>query len=165
MKKEQLLNLLNEQANQPTTKTTRKDIIKVVAQLVEKHIKDNADVYGISTTRKHTNYVNLGDVVEIVAKSIFNNDLHKNNNSYDVEHNGEKVEVKFATSDAYAHKINKNNIVDYYLIITYTKALGGMVFKVPYTERQQIKVNKQGRVITNQLAKYIDNDLTKRVFH
>ena len=76
MKKNELLNLLNEQAQEPTTKTTRQQIIKVVAHLVEKHIKDNADIQGISTTR-NAKGVNLGDVVEIIAKSIYKNELVK----------------------------------------------------------------------------------------
>ena len=164
MKKTELLKLLNEQAKQPNTKTTRQQIIKVVAHLVEKHIKDNADIQGISTTR-NANGVNLGDVVEIIAKSIYKNELVKDNKDYDLTDNGEKVEVKFTTSDAYAHKINQEQKVAYYLIIAYTQNEGGTVFKIPFAERNNIKVNKQGRVITNQLAKYQDKELTKRVFH
>ena len=79
--------------------------------------------------------------------------------------NGEKVEVKFTTSDAYAHKINQDQKVAYYLIIAYTQSEGGIVFKIPFAEKDNIKTNKQGRVITNQLAKYQDKELTKRVFH
>ena len=164
MKKTESLNLLNEQEKQHNTKTTRQQIIKVVAHLVEKHIKDNADIQGISTTR-NANGVNLGDVVEIIAKSIYKNELVKDNKDYDLTDNGEKVEVKFTTSDAYAHKINQEQKVAYYLIIAYTQNEGGTVFKIPFAERNNIKVNKQGRVITNQLAKYQDKELTKRVFH
>ena len=164
MKKNELLNLLNEQAKQPNTKTTRQQIIKVVAHLVEKHIKDNADIQGISTTR-NANGVNLGDVVEIIAKSIYKNELVKDSKDYDLTDNGEKVEVKFTTSDAYAHRINQEQKVAYYLIIAYTQSEGGTVFKIPFAERDNIKTNNQGRVITNQLAKYQDKELTKRVFH
>ena len=164
MKKTELLNLLNEQANEPTTKTTRQHIIKVVANLVKKHIKDNADIQGIYQTRNEKG-VNLGDVVEIIAKSIYKNELVKDSKDYDLTDNGEKVEVKFTTSDAYAHKINQDQKVAYYLIIAYTQSEGGTVFKIPFAERDKIKVNKQGRVITNQLARFQDNDLTKRVFH
>ena len=164
MKKIELLNLLNEQAKQPNTKTTRQQIIKVVANLVKKHIKDNADIQGISTTR-NAKGVNLGDVVEIITKSIYKNELVKDSKDYDLTDNGEKVEVKFTTSDAYAHKINPEQKVAYYLIIAYTQSEGGIVFKVPFAERDKIKVNNQGRVITNQLARFQDNNLTKRVFH
>ena len=164
MKKIELLNLLNEQAKQPNTKTTRQQIIKVVANLVKKHIKDNADIQGISTTR-NAKGVNLGDVVEIITKSIYKNELVKDSKDYDLTDNGEKVEVKFTTSDAYAHKINPEQKVAYYLIIAYTQSEGGIVFKVPFAERDKIKVNNQGRVITNQLARFQDNNLTNRVFH
>ena len=164
MKKTELLNLLNEQANEPTTKTTRKQIIKVVANLVKKHIKDNADIQGINPPRKAKG-VNLGEVVEIITKSIYKNELVKDNKDYDLTDNGEKVEVKFTTSDAYAHRINPDQKVAYYLIIAYTQSEGGVVFKVPFAEKDNIKTNKQGRVITNQLAKYQDKELTKRVFH
>lgn len=164
MKKTELLNLLNEQAKQPNTKTTRQQIIKVVANLVKKHIKDNADIQGINPTR-NAKGVNLGEVVEIITKSIYKNELVKDSKDYDLTDNGEKVEVKFTTSDAYAHKINQEQKVAYYLIIAYTQSEGGMVFKVPFAERDKIKVNKQGRVITNQLARFQDDNLTKRVFH
>lgn len=164
MKKTELLNLLNEQAKQPNTKTTRQHIIKVVTNLVKKHIKDNADIQGISTTR-NAKGVNLGDVVEIITKSIYKNELVKDSKDYDLTDNGEKVEVKFTTSDAYAHKINPEQKVAYYLIIAYTQSEGGIVFKVPFAERDKIKVNNQGRVITNQLARFQDNNLTNRVFH
>lgn len=164
MKKTQLLNLLNEQAKQPNTKTTRQQIIKVVADLVDKHIKDNDNIQGINPTRNRKG-VNLGEVVEIIIKSIHKNKLVKDSKDYDLTDNGEKVEVKFTTSDAYSHPINPKQKVAYYLIIAYTKADGGMVFKVPFAERQNIKTNKQGRVITNQLARYLDKELTERVFH
>lgn len=164
MKKTELLNLLNEQAKEPTTKTTRQQIIKVVANLVKKHIKDNADIQGVNLTRNEKG-VNLGEVVEIITKSIYKNELVKDNKDYDLTDNGEKVEVKFTTSDAYAHRINPDQKVAYYLIIAYTQSDGGMVFKVPFAERDKIKVNKQGRVITNQLARFQDDNLTKRVFH
>ena len=164
MKKTELLNLLNEQAKEPTTKTTRQHIIKVVANLVKKHIKDNADIQGINLTR-NAKGVNLGEVVEIITKSIYKNELVKDSKDYDLTDNGKKVEVKFTTSDAYAHRINPDQKVAYYLIIAYTQSEGGMVFKVPFAEKDNIKTNKQGRVITNQLAKYQDKELTKRVFH
>lgn len=163
MNKTQLLNLLNEQVNQPNTKTTRQQIIKVVANLVSKHIKDNANIQGINPTRNGKG-VNLGEVVEIITKSIYKNKLIKDSKDYDLTDNGEKVEVKFTTSDAYSHSINPSQKVAYYLIIAYTKALGGMVFKVPFAEKDNIKTNRQGRVITNQLAKYQDKELTERVF-
>lgn len=164
MKKTELLNLLNKQAKEPTTKTTRQQIIKVVANLVKKHIKDNADIQGINPTRNEKG-VNLGEVVEIITKSIYKNELVKDSKDYDLTDNGEKVEVKFTTSDAYAHRINPDQKVAYYLIIAYTQSEGGIVFKVPFAERDKIKVNNQGRVITNQLARFQDNNLTKRVFH
>ena len=164
MKKNELLNLLNEQAKQPGTKTTRQHIIKVVTHLVEKHIKNNADIQGINPPRKAKG-VNLGEVVEIITKSIYKNELVKDNKDYDLTDNGEKVEVKFTTSDAYAHRINQEQKVAYYLIIAYTQSEGGIVFKVPFAERDNIKTNNQGRVITNQLARFQDKELTKRVFH
>ena len=163
MKKTQLLELLNKQANQPNTKTTRQQIIKVVANLVSKHIKDNDNIQGINPTRNGKG-VNLGEVVEIITKSIYKNKLVKDSKDYDLTDNGEKVEVKFTTSDAYSHPINPRQKVAYYLIIAYTKADGGMVFKVPFAEKNNIQVNKQGRVITNQLARYLDKELTQKVF-
>ena len=164
MKKSEGLNLRNEQAKQADTKTTRQQRIRVVAHLVEKHIKNNADIQGINPTR-NAKGVNLGEVVEIITKSIYKNELVKDSKDYDLTDNGEKVEVKFTTSDAYAHRINPEQKVAYYLIIAYTQNEGGVVFKVPFAEKDNIKTNKQGRVITNQLAKYQDKELTKRVFH
>ena len=71
--------------------------------------------------------------------------------------------MKFSTSDAYAHPINRNEVVDYYLIITYSKKLGLIAFKVPYTQRNEIDINNQGRITINQKAKFIDKDLTERL--
>lgn len=163
MKKEMLLKVL---ANQKTLtkKNTRQDIIDFVANMVEYHIKDNAEISGLSSTRSNAG-VNLGEVVEIIAKSLFRNKLEKaqSNAKYDLLAKGEKVEVKFSTSDAYAHAINPNEVVDYYMIITYSKRDGLNAFKVPYTCRNEIAVNNQGRVITNQKQKFYDSKLTERL--
>ena len=164
MKKSELLKVLNSQLVL-TKKTTRKDIVALVRDMVEYHIKDNADVCGISLTRDCTG-VNLGEVMEVIAKSLFRNKLEKSNSNkhYDLLAKGEKVEVKFTTSDAYAHPINDNEVVDYYLIIAYSKKLGGQVFKVPYNKANEIDKNNQGRITINQKVKFLDNELTKRVF-
>lgn len=160
MKKENLITTLKLQENL-TKKTTRKDFVAVVRTLAEKHIKNGAEIEGISPTASG---VNLGDTAEIIIKSLFRNKLVKSQKEYDAQYKGEKVEVKWTTSDAYAHPINENAKVDYYIIATYTKALGGQVFKIPYNERQNIQVNKQNRVITNQKAKYLNLELTAKVF-
>lgn len=164
MKKTELLNTLkNQVAN--TTKSTRKDIINVVYNLCKKHIKDNAEIFGIEPTRDN-NGVNLGSTVEAVVHSLFRNKLEKSDSKkgYDVKIKGQKVEVKFTTSDAYAHPINEQAVVDYYIIIAYTKADGGVVYKIPYEKRNDILVNNQNRIYANQKAKYLDRDLTERVF-
>jgi len=147
-----------------TKKTTRKDIIAFVRDMVNYHIKDNADIKGINATRSNTG-VNLGEVMEVIAKSLFRNKLEKSDSSkhYDLLAKGEKVEVKFSTSDAYAHAINPTEVVDYYLIITYSKKLGLVAFKVPYGARNEIDRNNQGRITINQKAKFIDINLTKRL--
>ena len=163
MKKENLLKVLaTQKAN--TKKTTRKDIIDFVRAMVETHIPANADLYGINPTRDNTG-VNLGEVVEVVAKSLFRNKLEKSdsNKHYDLIAKGEKVEVKFSTSDAYAHPINPNEKVDYYLIITYSKKLGLNAFKVPYEQRNEIDKNNQNRITINQKVKFLDSKLTKRL--
>lgn len=164
MKKQILIDLLDSQKTL-TKKNTRKDIIDVVRDMVEYHIPANANILGLSGTRSNTG-VNLGEVVEVVAKSLFRNKLEKasSDKHYDLLAKGEKVEVKFATSDAYAHPINKNEVVDYYLIITYSKKLGGMVFKVPFAQRNEIDINNQSRITINQKAKFLDKELTKRLF-
>ena len=164
MKKQTLIDLLDSQKTL-TKKNTRKDIIEVVRDMVAYHIKDNAEVVGLSGTRSNTG-VNLGEVVEVVAKSLFRNKLEKasSDKHYDLLAKGEKVEVKFATSDAYAHPINQNEVVDYYMIITYSKKLGGMVFKVPFAQRNEIDINNQCRITINQKAKFLDKQLTKRLF-
>lgn len=160
MKKENLITTLKLQETL-TKKTTRKDFVAVVRTLAEKHIKNGAEIEGISPTASG---VNLGDTAEIIIKSLFRNKLVKSQKEYDAQYKGEKVEVKWTTSDAYAHPINENAKVNYYIIATYTKALGGQVFKIPYNERQNIQVNKQNRVITNQKAKYLNLELTAKVF-
>ena len=116
MKKSVLLALLNCQYDN-TKKTTRKDIVALVRDMVAYHIKDNADISGINPTRDGTG-VNLGEVMEVVLHAIFRNALAKSdsNKSYDLTIKGEKVEVKFTTSDAYAHPINQAQKVGYYLI-------------------------------------------------
>ena len=76
---------------------------------------------------------------------------------------GEKVEVKFSTSDAYAHPINASEVVDYYLVITYSKKLGLQVFKVPYAKRNEIDRNAQSRITINQKVKFLDKDLTEKL--
>lgn len=162
MKKQTLLELLKVQT-QTTKKSTRKDIITFVRDMVEYHIPTNAEVNGISPAR--TGGVNLGEVMEVVAKATYNNPLAKaqSNALYDLNANGERVEVKFSSSDAYAHPINPSERVDWYMIITYTKGDGLQVFKVPYAKRNEIRTNAQGRVITNQLAKFYDRQLTERL--
>lgn len=164
MKKAILLSILAQQQQQ-TKKTTRKDIINVVYDLVQKHIKDNADIEGVNLTRDQIG-VNLGEVVEVIMKSLHRNKIAKasSNQHYDLTCKGEKVEVKFSTSDAYAHPINQNEKVGYYLIVTYSKKLGGMVFKVPYANKNEIDVNNQCRVTINQKQKFFDRELTQRVF-
>ena len=163
MKKQQLVALLNAQ-QQLTKKTTRKDIISFVADMVNYHIKDNAEIKGINATRSNTG-VNLGEVMEVITKSLFRNKLEKSDSSkhYDLIAKGEKVEVKFSTSDAYAHPINKSEKVDYYLIITYSKKLGLNAFKVPYDKRNEIDTNNQSRITINQKVKFLDKDLTERL--
>ncbi len=164
MKKTILLSILAQQQQQ-TKKTTRQDIIALVSNLVQKHIKDNAEIDGINLTRDQIG-VNLGEVVEVIMKSLHRNKLAKasSNQHYDLTSKGEKVEVKFTTSDAYAHPINKNEKVGYYLIVAYSKKLGGMVFKVPYANRGEIDTNNQDRITINQKAKFLDRELTQRVF-
>ena len=161
MKKTTILTLLNSQKS-TTKKTTRKDVIELVASLVEKHIPANAEISGLSLNRSMSG-LNLGDIIEVVAKSLYNNPLEKSDKSYDLTDNNKKVEVKFATSDAYAHPFN-NEKVDYYMIITYSKKLGGMVFKVPYANRNEIDINNQARITINQKQKFFDSALTKKVF-
>jgi Na+-transporting NADH:ubiquinone oxidoreductase subunit NqrC len=164
MKKAILLSILAQQQQQ-TKKTTRQDIISLVADLVQKHIKDNAEINGINLTRDQIG-VNLGEVVEVIMKSLYRNKLAKSssNQHYDLTAKGEKVEVKFTTCDAYAHPINKNEKVGYYLIVAYSKKLGGMVFKVPYENRNEIDTNNQARITINQKQKFFDKELTARVF-
>ena len=147
-----------------TKKSTRKDIVAFVRDMVAYHIKDNADISGINTTRSNTG-VNLGEVMEVIAKSLFRNKLSKSDSSkhYDMTVKGEKVEVKFSTSDAYAHPINAQEVVDYYLIITYSKKLGLNAFKVPYAKRSEIDTNNQSRITINQKVKFLDKELTERL--
>lgn len=160
MKKQTILNILKTQ-QLTTKKTTRQDIIAVVSKLVEYHIKDNAEINGLSPTRS-SNGLNLGELVEIIIKSKFRNKLTKNNKDYDATIKGDRVEIKFSTSDSYAHTTNTNQKVDYYLIATYTKKEGGLIFKIP--SASEIVVNNQGRAVTNQKAKYLDKDLTEEIF-
>jgi hypothetical protein len=160
MKKQTLLSILDTQ-KQLTKKNTRQDIISVVSKLVDYHIKDNAEINGISPNRSTTG-VNLGEVVEVIIKSKFRNKLTKDNKDYDATINGKRVEIKFSTSDSYAHATNTNNKVDYYLIATYTKKEGGKIFRIPTAK--EIEVNNQGRAITDQKAKYLDKELTKEIF-
>jgi len=160
MKKQTILSILASQ-KKLTKKTTRQDVIDVVSKLVDYHIKDNAEINGLSTTRSNSG-LNLGELVEIVIKSKFRNKLDKDNKQYDATIKGDKVEIKWSTSDAYAHTTNTNNKVDYYLIATYTKKEGGNIFRIP--SASEIEVNNQGRAITNQKAKYLDRQLTREIF-
>jgi hypothetical protein len=156
-------NLINTLTTQQlnTKKTTRRDFIAVVRTLVEKHIKNGAEIEGISPTASG---VNLGDTAEIVIKSLFRNKLVKSQKDYDAQYKGEKIEVKWTTTDAYAHPINETAKVDYYIIATYSKKLGGQVFKIPYGERQNIQVDTRKRPIPNQKTKYLNLELTAKVF-
>jgi len=165
MTKESLLKELRKQSVNPKHKTTKRAIIKVVADMVEHHIKDNAEISGISPNRSGEGY-NLGDIVEVVLHSLARNKIAKSdsNKHYDIQVKGEKAECKWATSDAGAKAIYKNAVVDYYLIATYTAKLGGIVFKVPYAQRDEINTYPSGRITPNQKAKFIDKEWTKRVF-
>ena len=49
-------------------------------------------------------------------------------------------------------------------LVAYSKKLGGMVFKVPYDKRNEIDTNNQNRITINQKAKFLDRELTQRVF-
>lgn len=160
MKKSTLLSVLEAQKS-ATKKTTRQDIISAVEKLVEYHINDNAEITGLSPNRSTTG-VNLGEVVEIIIKSKFRNKLNKDNKTYDATIKGDKVEIKFSTSDSYAHATNTTNQVDYYLIATYTKKEGGNIFRIP--RASEIEVNNQGRAITNQKVRYLDRQLTQEIF-
>lgn len=145
-----------------TPKSTRKAVVSLVRDMVEYHIKDNAEVLGLSSTRSFTG-VNLGEVVEIIVKSLFRNKLTKSAKAYDLQAQGEKVEVKFTTSDAYAHAINPNQKVDRYLIVAYSKGEGLLAFNVPASQKDEIILNTQRRVVVNQKAKFLDRELTKRL--
>ena len=163
MKKQELLNTLKNQI-ESTNKSTRKDIIKMVSNLVEKHFNNNVVINGLNNTRSNSG-VNLGELVEIITKkALFNAHAKKSMSDYDYQKDGVKYEIKFTTSDAYAHAINEKQKVDYYIIVVYTKADGGCVFKVPYANKNEIAVNNQCRVITNQKAKFIDKELTEKIF-
>ena len=163
MKKENLLQVLAIQ-KMNTKKNTRQDIIDFVASMVNYHIKDGSEIKGINPTRSGAG-VNLGEVMEVIAKSLFRNKLEKSdsNRHYDLLAKGEKVEVKFSTSDAYAHPINASEKVDYYLVITYSKKLGLQAFKVPYASRNEIDRNAQSRITINQKVKFLDKDLTEKL--
>lgn len=160
MKKQTILAMLKQQ-RALTKKTTRQDVIDVVSKLVDYHINNNAEIEGLSPNRSTTG-LNLGEVMEVVIKSKFRNKLSKDNKLYDATIKGDKVEIKFSTSDSYAHTTNTNQKVDYYLIATYTKKEGGNIFKIP--SAKEIEVNNQGRAITNQKAKYLDRNLTREIF-
>lgn len=163
MKKSIVLMLLAQQLNN-TKKTTRQDIVMMVSDMVEYHIKENAEINGLNTTRTGTG-INLGEMMEIIIKAVFNKDTQKSAvNGCDMEYRGKKVEIKFSTSDAYAHPINPREKVDYYLIASYSKANGGLVYKVPFAEKDHIITNAQGRVVCKQANKYIDRRLTEKVF-
>lgn len=165
MTKKELLQGLTTQ-KEKTIKTTRKDIIGIVYNLVNNHIKDNQDINGVNLTRSTIGF-NLGEIVEIVIKSIFKNKTVKSasNRGFDSLYKGAKYEIKFTTSDAYAHPVNKKVKVDYYLIVGYSKSMGGVVFKIPFSARDEIVVNNQQRVVINQKAKFIDKDLTSKLFN
>lgn len=160
MKKQTILSILASQ-KKLTKKTTRQDVIDVVSMLVDYHISDNVEIEGLSPNRSTTG-LNLGEIMEVVIKSKFRNKLSKDNKLYDATIKGDKVEIKFSTSDSYAHTTNTNQKVDYYLIATYTKKEGGNIFKIPTAK--EIEVNNQGRAITNQKVKYLDRQLTKEIF-
>ena len=165
MTKKELLQGLAIQ-REKTLKTTRKDIVNIVYNLVNNHIKDNKEIDGVNLTRSSIGF-NLGEIVEVVIKSIFKNKTIKSASTrgFDSLYKGEKYEIKFTTSDACSHAINKAVKVDYYLIVSYTKATGGVVFKVPYSARDEIIVNNQQRVVPNQKVKFIDKDLTSKLFN
>lgn len=179
MKKAILLEVLKQQRNN-TKKNTRQDIISLVMQLVNKHLDNETELTG-QIDRVYDNHtrelngkeylitstggVNLGVVIEIVMRSIFKNGLNKSKTAgCDAMLDGKKYEIKFTTCDAYAHPINNTEKVDYYLIVAYSKKLGGMVFKVPYANRNEIDINNQARITINQKQKFFDKALTQKVF-
>lgn len=163
MKKNELLRVLNTQ-RELTKKSTRKDIISLISAMVEYHIKDNSEIEGLSLNRSCTG-INLGEAVEIIVKSTFRNKLSKSGSDkhYDALVKGCKVEIKFTTTDAPASKIY-DSIVDYYLIVAYSKKEGGMIFKVPYANKNDIVLDSQDRPTTSQKYKYFDKELTNKVF-
>jgi len=147
-----------------TKKTTRQDIVAMVSDMVEYHIKENAEINGLNMTRAGTG-INLGEMMEIIIRAVFNKSTEKSNiNGCDMEYRGKKVEIKFSTSDAYAHPINPREKVDYYLIASYSKANGGIIYKVPFAQKDLIITNAQDRVVCKQLDKFIDRKLTEKVF-
>ena len=94
MKKSIVLMLLAQQLNN-TKKTTRQDIVAMVSDMVEYHIKENAEINGLNMTRAGTG-INLGEMMEIIIRAVFNKSTEKSNiNGCDMEYRGKKVEIKF----------------------------------------------------------------------
>ena len=171
MKKNELLNALREQ--QTKGKSTRRDYISYVADMVAKYVNSNAEIKGLSPLKSG---YNLGDVMEVVIRSICGNNLIVDRGAkltdYDATDNGTTYEVKFSTSDSYAHEINTSKKVDYYLIITATKRDGVNVYKIPFAKRADINVlmttdKKTGKITlrptAKQNAKYLNKEWTARL--
>lgn len=135
-------------------KTTRKDIFKKVLNLTNT-LKDDIIINDYSA-------INGGDLIELVERQRIHSKTHEFKKSSiagmddDIDHK-QRVEIKFSTSDAYAHSLSETMAL--VRVIAYTKADGFQVYDIP--NYKLVLVNNQGRPYANQLAKYVNKDLTK----
>ena len=183
MKKTTILAIMQQQQN-TEKKSTRAKFVGVVANLVAKHLDDNTEYYGLARTyNDDREIINLGCAMEIIIANVlgakadcvkssrvyriykdrdYNKFQQLVKDIYDANVNGETYEIKFATTDAPAHKQNLDQQVDKYVIATYSAKDGGQVFV--FTDKKDITLDNQGRAIANQRAKFLNKELTQRVF-
>lgn len=188
MKKTEIITVLNNQMN-TEKKTTRAKIIGVVIELAKKHLQDNIDYRGLVSEKSTRPVVNLGNLMEVIIcivlgeknrnkvksnlcyamyKHAQSNEqkytkfLNRINDLYDIEVNGQKCEIKRTTTDAPAHRLNDDQRADKYIIATYSIANGGNVFV--FDNKNDIIVDRLNRAVPNQKIRFLDKELTAKIF-
>lgn len=185
MKKTEIINVLTNQM-ETEKKTTRAKIIAVVIELAKKHLRSDVEYHGLVSTTSQRQIINLGNLMEVIIAIVLgektrnrvksnkvyamyrNNEqkynvfLNRINELYDIELNGQKCEIKRTTTDAPAHRLNNDQKVDKYIIASYSIANGGNVFV--FNNKNDIIVDRLNRAVPNQKMRFLDKELTAKVF-
>lgn len=141
------LNTLGINSNELTRDLTKK-VLELDRDLTPKKLTKNGKPYKNGAV----------DLSQAVYSYVVKHDIQDKKGDLIV--NGVSYELKFSTSDAPATPL-KNTKADKVIITTWTSAYGGVVYEC---EPNKVIVDGRGRVVCTQNAKYINQELTNKIF-